>query len=68
MMSDEKQAIHVIAEAIAKSGQEGALYRTLHAALRRPAPNRATAAIPCTRTWIIQPGSSFTRRGQAARL
>jgi quinol monooxygenase YgiN len=38
MMSDEKQAIHVIAEAIAKPGQEGALYRTLHACV---APTRA---------------------------
>ena len=38
MMSDERQAIHVIAEAIAKSGQEGALYRTLHACV---APTRA---------------------------
>ena len=38
MMSDEKQAIHVIAEAIAKPGQEEALYRTLHACV---APTRA---------------------------
>ena len=37
MMSDEKQAIHVIAEAIARPGQEVALYRALHACV---APTR----------------------------
>jgi quinol monooxygenase YgiN len=37
MMSDEKQAIHVIAEAIAKPGQVEALYRTLNACV---APTR----------------------------
>jgi quinol monooxygenase YgiN len=38
MMSDEKQAIHVIAEAVAKPGHEEALYRTLHTCV---APTRA---------------------------
>jgi hypothetical protein len=37
MMSDEKQAVHVIAEAIAKPGQVEALYRTLNACV---APTR----------------------------
>ena len=37
MMSDEKQAIHVIAEAIAKPGQEEALY---HASCLRCADAR----------------------------
>jgi quinol monooxygenase YgiN len=40
MISDEKQAIHVIAEAVAKPGQEEALYRTLHACV---APTRDEA-------------------------
>jgi quinol monooxygenase YgiN len=47
MMSDEKQAIHVIAEAIAKPGQEEALYRTLHACV---AP---THAEPGNRGYIL---------------
>jgi quinol monooxygenase YgiN len=40
MMPDEKQAIHVIAEAVAKPGHEEALYRTLHACV---APTRDEA-------------------------
>ena len=36
-MPEDKHAIHVIAEAIAKPGQEKALYRTLHACV---APTR----------------------------
>jgi alpha-D-ribose 1-methylphosphonate 5-triphosphate synthase subunit PhnH len=63
MMSDAKQAIHVIAEAIAKPGQEDALYRTLHACVAPTPLNPATAAISCIRIWIMQPGSSFTRLG-----
>jgi quinol monooxygenase YgiN len=51
MMSDEKQAIHVIAEAIAKPGQEEALYRTLHACV---APTRAE---PGNRGYILASGS-----------
>jgi quinol monooxygenase YgiN len=47
MMSDAKQAIHVIAEAIAKPGQEDALYRTLHACV---APTRAE---PGNRGYIL---------------
>ena len=47
MMSDEKQAIHVIAEAVAKPGQEEALYRTLHACV---APTRAE---PGNRGYIL---------------
>src|SRR5271163_4293661 len=48
MMSDEKQAIHVIAEAVAKPGQEEALYRTLHACV---AP---TPAEPGNRGYILR--------------
>jgi quinol monooxygenase YgiN len=47
MMSDEKQAIHVIAEAIPKPGQEEALYRTLNACV---APTRAE---PGNRGYIL---------------
>jgi quinol monooxygenase YgiN len=47
MMSDEEQTIHVIAEAIAKPGQEEPLYRTLHACV---APTRAE---PGNRGYIL---------------
>ena len=63
MISDEKQAIHVIAEAVAKPGQEEALYRTLHACVAPTSDEAGNAAIFCIRIWIIQPGSSFTRLG-----
>ena len=47
MMADDEQAIHVIAEAMAKPGQEKALYRTLHACV---APTRAE---PGNRGYIL---------------
>jgi quinol monooxygenase YgiN len=47
MMSDEKQAIQVIAEAIAKPGEEEALFRALHACV---APTRAE---PGNRGYIL---------------
>jgi quinol monooxygenase YgiN len=47
MMSNEKQAIHVIAEAIAKVGKEEELHRTLHACV---APTRAE---PGNRAYVL---------------
>jgi quinol monooxygenase YgiN len=47
MMSDEERTIHVIAEAIARPGQEETLYRTLHACV---APTRAE---PGNRGYIL---------------